>query len=76
MATPVKVKKWGNNIVIVIPSQFAKKRHIYVGTMIDIELVKVIKRRRRYKIEELLAQFEPKHRHREWNFGQPVGKEL
>jgi antitoxin component of MazEF toxin-antitoxin module len=76
MATPVKVKKWGSSIAVVIPSQFARRRRIDVGTLIDLEPVKVVKPRRRYKLSELLAKFEPRHRHGEWELGGPVGKEV
>jgi antitoxin component of MazEF toxin-antitoxin module len=77
MATPVKVKKWGSSMAVLIPSQFAKVRDINVGTVIDLEPVRVVKTcRRRYKLSELIAQFKPKHRHGEWNLGAPVGREM
>ncbi len=78
MATPVKVKKWGSSMAILIPSQFAKSRDIAIGSVIDLEPVKVVKprRRRRYKLSELMAKFKPEHRHGEWDLGEPVGKEI
>jgi antitoxin component of MazEF toxin-antitoxin module len=76
MATPVKVKKWGSSMAVLIPSQFAKMRQIDVGAMIDLEAVRVIRPRRRYKLSELMAQFKPGHRHGEWDLGGPVGKEI
>jgi len=78
MPTPVKVKKWGSSMAVLIPSQFAKMREIDVGSVIDLEAVKVVKpkRRRRYKLSELMAQYKPKHRHGEWDLGGPVGKEI
>jgi antitoxin component of MazEF toxin-antitoxin module len=76
MATPVKVKKWGSSMAVLIPSQFARMRKIDVGTVVDLEPIKTIKpRRRRYKLSELVAGFKPEHRHGEWNLGGPVGKE-
>lgn len=78
MPTPVKVRKWGSSMAVLIPSQFAKVRDIDVGTVIDLEPVRVIppKRRRRYKLAELMAKYKPKHRHGEWDLGGPVGKEI
>jgi antitoxin component of MazEF toxin-antitoxin module len=77
MATPVKVKKWGSSMAVLIPSQFAKMRDIGVGTLIDLETVTVVKpSRRRYKLSELMARFKSKHRHEEWNLGRPMGKEI
>lgn len=40
MATPVKVKKWGSSMAVLIPSQFAKMRDIDVGSVIDLEPVR------------------------------------
>jgi antitoxin component of MazEF toxin-antitoxin module len=77
MPTPVKVKKWGSSMAILIPRHFAKLRKIDIGSTIDIEPVKVVKpERRRYTADELLATFKPEHRHGEWNLGDPVGKEI
>ena len=77
MPTPVKVKKWGSSMAVLIPSQFAKMHEIGVGSIIDIETVKIVKpRRRRYKLSELMAKFKPKHRRGEWDLGGPVGKEI
>lgn len=78
MATPVKVKKWGSSMAVLIPSQFARMRDIDVGTVLDLEPVRVVKprRRSRYTLSELMAGFKPKHRHGEWDLGAPVGKEI
>jgi antitoxin component of MazEF toxin-antitoxin module len=82
MATPVKVKRWGSSMGVLIPSQFAKLREIDVGTVIDLEPIRVVKprrrprRHRRYKLSELMAKFKPQHRHGEWDAGGPVGREI
>ena len=77
MPTPGKVKKWGSSMAVLIPSQFAKMRHIDVGSVLDLEPVQDVKpRRKRYKLSELMAKFKPEHRHGEWDLGEPVGKEV
>jgi antitoxin component of MazEF toxin-antitoxin module len=77
MATNVKVKKWGSGMALLIPSRFAKERRIDIGTVLDLEKVRVVKpRRRRYKLSELMAKFKPEHRHGGWDLGDPVGKEI
>jgi len=77
MAMPVKVKKWGSSMAVLIPKQFAETHEIEVGTMIDLEPVRIVKtRRRRYKLSELMARFKPRHRQGEWKLGGPVGKEV
>ena len=77
MATLVKVKKSGSGMAVIIPRQFAEMRKIDVGSVLDLENVKVVKpTRRRYKMSELMAQFKPAHRHGEWDFCEPLGKEI
>ncbi len=78
MATPVRVKKWGSSMAILIPGQFAKMRRIDVGSVLDIEPVKVVKAksRKRYKLSELMARFKARHRHGELEIGKPVGREI
>lgn len=77
MPTPVKVRKWGSSMAILIPSQFAKMRKINVGSVIDLEPVKIVKvRHRRYTSAEMMVGYKPEHRHGEWDLGAPVGKEI
>ena len=64
-------------MAVLIPSQFAKARKIGVGSIIDLEPVQAVRsKRRRYTLEELVQKYKPKHRHGEWNLGEPVGKEV
>ena len=77
MPTPVKVKKWGSSMAVLIPSQFAKVRDIEVGTVLDLESMRIVStKRRRYKLSQLLDQYKPEHRHNEWELGGPVGREV
>jgi len=78
MPTPVKVKKWGSSMAVLIPSHFARMHDISVGTVVDLEPIRVVKprRRTRYKLSQLMAGFKPRHRHGEWDLGGPVGKEI
>ena len=77
MATQVRVKKWGSSMAVLIPRQFAKMRRIDIGSVIDLDSVKVVRARRpRYKLSELMAGFKPQHRHGEWDLGQNVGREI
>lgn len=77
MAMPVKVKKWGDSMAVLIPSQFAKRRKIAVGSVIDIEPLRVVRTKgRRYRLSELMTAFKRRHRHAEWELGGSVGKEV
>jgi antitoxin component of MazEF toxin-antitoxin module len=71
VARPVKVKKWGKGLALIIPREFAATRDIRIGSVIDLENVRVLKRRR-YKLSELLAGFKRVHRHGEWKLGEPL----
>ena len=64
-------------MAVLIPSQFARMREIEVGSVVDLEPLRIVKpqRRRRYKLSQLMNQFKPKHRHGEWDLGSAVGKE-
>lgn len=75
MPTLVKVKKWDSSLAIVIPSEFAKVHKLRVGSVIDLDSLKVLKRKR-YTAAELMAKFKPEHRHPAWDLGPPVGKEI
>jgi antitoxin MazE len=77
MPACVRVTKWGNRLAVLIPKHFAKMRKIRAGTILDIELVGLVRlKRRRYTCAELMAKFKPEHRHSEWDVGPPVGKEI
>ncbi len=76
MPTPVKVKRWGSSMAVLIPKQFAEMRKIQVGTVLDLESVRIVNRRHRYKLSQLMTAFKPEHRHSEWDLGKPMGKEV
>jgi len=77
MAMRVKVKKWGSSLALLIPRHFARDREINEGTVLDIDSVRIVKnrQRRRYKIDELVARYKPRHRHGEWRLNGPAGRE-
>ena len=77
MATLVKVKKWGSSVAVLIPRGFAKERGVEVGTVLDLESVRILASKQcRYKLSELLARYKPEHGHGEWELGEPVGREV
>jgi antitoxin component of MazEF toxin-antitoxin module len=77
MPTHVTAKRWGSSLAVLIPRLFAKARKIDVGTVIDIDSVRVVTpKRKRYKLSALMSKFKPAHRCGELNLGPPVGKEI
>jgi antitoxin component of MazEF toxin-antitoxin module len=60
MPTLVKVRKWGNSLAVIIPTDYVKARNIQLGTLLDLESVRVMKpRRKRFKLSELVANTNP-----------------
>jgi antitoxin MazE len=81
MATTVQ--RWGNSLGVRIPKAIAEQVELAEGT--EVEFVAAggeltirprRKRRRKYKLSELLAQMKPRHRHGELHSGGPRGREL
>jgi antitoxin MazE len=76
--------KWGNSLVLRVPSSFAKELGATEGKRAEMTVengvlvVTVAKprMRRRYRLEELIAGITPENYHREIDWGGPVGNEV
>jgi antitoxin MazE len=81
-----QVLKWGNSLALRIPKAFAQEIGASVGKAAKMEVrdgklvVEIAKpkwrRRRRYALEHLVAGIRPENRHREFEWGPPVGNEV
>ena len=81
-----QVQKWGNSLALRIPKALAAQTQLDQGTPVEMKVengalvIKPVesqpKRKRKYKLEELLAQVTPENIHPEIDFGPPVGKEV
>ena len=74
------ISKWGNSLAVRIPLVLAKQAGIEEGDSVKMALDRdgaIVLRpaRRRYDLSDLVARITPKNRHRETDWGQPVGKE-
>jgi antitoxin MazE len=75
--------KWGNSLALRVPSTFAKEVGASEGKKADMTVeggalvVKVAhpRKRRRYRLEELIAGITEENRHPEVDWGGPVGNE-
>jgi antitoxin MazE len=73
------VSKWGNSLALRIPATFAEMVGLEEGTEVDLKvsagslIVKPV--RRKFALKQLVAQITPENRHREIEWGRPVGKE-
>jgi len=78
--------KWGNSLALRIPKAFAQEIGASVGKAANmvvrdgklvVEIAKPkLRRRRRYTLEQLVAGISPENRHREIEWGPPVGNEV
>lgn len=71
------VTKWGNSLGIRIPASMAEEVQIENGTPVEIEVRDevILIRRKKYSLEQLLAQITPENLHQEVSSGGPVGNE-
>lgn len=81
----VEFLKWGNSLALRVPKAFAQEIGAVVGKAANmevrdgklvVEIVKPNRRRRRYTLEQLVAGISPENRHRELEWGPPVGNEV
>jgi antitoxin MazE len=75
-----QVVKWGNSLAVRIPKAIAEQASIKQGDAIVIEAldgrVELRPAERIPTLEELVAQITPENRHKEVDWGPPVGKEI
>jgi antitoxin MazE len=81
----IEFLKWGNSLALRIPKVFAQEIGASVGkaasmevrdSKLVVEIAKPKRRRRRYELEQLVAGIRPENRHRELEWGPPVGNEV
>ena len=80
-----KLRKVGGSVMLAVPPTLLEILRVQSGDKVDISvesgrLVAAPQRRRRYSLDELLAQCNPKaartRKEREWLSDKPVGDEL
>jgi antitoxin MazE len=68
-----KVQKWGNSLAVRIPSVIAEKIAICQGSememIVENQAIKLIPKKKKPTLEELLAKITPENRHAEIDFG-------
>jgi antitoxin MazE len=81
----IEFLKWGNSLALRIPKAFAQEIGASVGKAANmevrdgklvVEIAKAKSRRRRFKLEQLVAGITPENRHRELEWGPRVGNEV
>ena len=78
----VQFARWGNSLAIRIPAGIAKEIGATEGTAADMSVVgghlvvAPAKRKKTYRLEELLAGITPENLHPETDVGPAVGAEI
>ena len=74
------VNKWGNSLGVRIPQPVANEFGLTVGTKVNVEVVNntivISPVKRKYRLEDLLVGVTPELIDGEYNWGEPVGKEI
>ncbi len=80
MAT-TQVSKWGNSLALRIPKALAEGAQLREGDPVSLSVkpdgrVVIQPARRRYRLKQLVSRITAKNRHKETDWGKPVGKEI
>lgn len=78
---PATIQKWGNSLGLRIPRAIAEQVLLAEGTEVELDATGGVltirpKRRRKYKLSDLLAKAKGKDPHGEIDRGSPVGREM
>lgn len=75
-----KVQKWGNSLAVRIPKEMAEHLTIEQGSDVELQKtddgIKVVPKKQKPTLEEMMAQITPENQHDEIDWGKPVGKEV
>ena len=75
-------KKWGNSLALRVPIAVAKQVGASEGKRVEMTVegnaivIKVVHKRRRYRLQDLVAGMTEENCHSETDWGAPVGNEI
>jgi len=74
-----RIAKWGNSLGVRIPKAAAKEAGLEDGADVEVKVagrnLLLVPVRREYSLAELVAGITPKNRHKETDWGAPLGGE-
>jgi antitoxin MazE len=80
MAIETQIAKWGNSLGLRIPKSVALEAQVDEGDTVDVSVkngvIVVRPNRPNYSLEQLVAKITPRNRHKESDWGTPVGDEV
>lgn len=76
-----QVAKWGNSMAVRIPRAVAAAARFRLGDDVEMAVegpgtVKICRAKGEPSLEQLVNQITPENRHREADWGKPVGNEV
>ena len=76
-----KVQKWGNSLAVRIPRAAVEQAALKEGSPVDVivengDVIVRPRRRKRYRLQELLKECKPSQLHGETDWGAPMGREV
>jgi antitoxin MazE len=76
----VQIVKWGNSQAVRLPKAVLQQAHVHEGDELTIRVegqtIALEPANPEITLEGLLAGITPKNRHKEQNWGRPVGNEV
>ena len=80
MRNETTVSKWGNSLAVRIPQALAKQARLSEGDCLALALdrdgsIVLRSTRRKYELSELVSRITRTNRHRETDWGRPLGEE-
>lgn len=79
MATSTQIARWGNSLGLRLPKSVAAAARLEAGSRVEVSVedgaIVVRPSRPAYSLAELVAGITPRNRHRESDWGGPVGRE-
>jgi antitoxin MazE len=75
-----KIQKWGNSFAIRLPKKVISDFSWSAGTVVDFnqkeDKIIISSCQHKYTLEELVSKITPKNKHKEYDWGKPIGKEI
>jgi antitoxin MazE len=80
MTTTTQIAKWGNSLGLRLPKSVALEAQVDEGDTVNVTVrngaIVVRPNRPTYSLEQLVARITPRNRHKESDWGTPVGDEV
>ncbi|OHB11550.1 MAG: MazF family transcriptional regulator [Candidatus Zambryskibacteria bacterium RIFCSPLOWO2_02_FULL_44_12b] len=75
-----KIRKWGNSLAVRIPDEFAENLDLRDGSVVGFQQLGdrmiISKTKPKYTLEDMVKGITKKNRHKEFDWGKPMGKEI